>query len=89
MSFFVDVGFIPIRGSSSGKRPVVGPSVVKNRSGGSISNGGLKTRTIPAALIRGKRQSTERAPTTSVSIANTIPTTCGATRLSFENGVSN
>ena len=54
-----------------------------------MSDGGLKTRTTPAALIRGKRQSTERAPTTSVAIANTIPTTCGATRLSFENGVSN
>jgi hypothetical protein len=85
----VVVGFIPIRGSNNGKRPVAGPSVARSRSKSLISNGGPRVRITSAVFIRSKRKSTERAPTTGGITVSNIPTTCGATRLLSENGASN
>jgi hypothetical protein len=83
---FCVVGFIPIHGSNSGKKPVAGPTVEASRSGSPIKKGGRRTRITFALPIRGKRQSTERALTTCASTASSIPTTCGATQLPSENG---
>ena len=84
----VVVGFIPIRGSGSGKKPVVGRTVAASRSESLITNGGPSTRITFMVPMRSKRKSAERAPTTSAATVSSIPTTCSATRLSSENGVS-
>src|SRR6266436_1909047 len=81
-------GFIPIRGSSSGKKPVVEWTVAASRSESLITNGGSSTRITFMVPMRAKRKSAERAPTTSAATVSSIPTTCSATRLSSENGAS-
>jgi integrase/recombinase XerD len=86
----VVVGFILIRGLSGGKRPVVSRTVATSRSRNPISNGEPTTRiTFAVPIPRFKRKSTERALTTSAATASSIPTTCGAMRLSSANVASN
>ena len=85
----VVAGFIPIRGSRSGKRPVVDPNAAGSRSAGSIRNGGTSTPITFAVPMHFKEKSTERVPRKSVATASSIPTTYGATQFSFEIGASN
>jgi hypothetical protein len=85
----VVVGFIPIRDSSNGKRPVADRSVASSRSGSPIRNGGASTRITFAAPMPGKKKSTERVPRKSAATASSIPTTCDATRPACEIGASN
>jgi hypothetical protein len=84
----VVAGFIPIRGSRSGKRPVVELNAAGSRSAGSIRNGGTSTPITFAALMHFKKKSTERVPRKSVATVSSIPT-YGATQFSFEIGASN
>ena len=84
----VVAGFVPILGSSNGKRPVVNRTVAASRSRRPASNGEGSIRITFAAPMSTKRKSTERAPNTSAATASSIPTTCGATRLPSENVVS-
>ncbi len=85
----VVAGFVPIRGSRSGKRPVVDPNAAGSRSAGSIRNGGTSTPITFAVPMHFKEKSTERVPRKSVATASSIPTTYGATQFSFEIGASN
>jgi hypothetical protein len=84
----VAAGFILIRGSNNGKGPVVSRTAVASKSRNPVSNGGLRTRITFAMFMCSKRKSTERAPTTGGATVSNILTTCGATQLSSENGVS-
>src|SRR3989440_12598529 len=69
----VVVGFIPIRGSNNGKRPVAERTVARSRNGNPTSNGGPRTWITSEVPICGKKQNTERALTTCASIASSIP----------------
>ena len=84
----VVAGFILIRDSNNGRRPVVHRTAAASKSGNPISNGEPRTRITSAVFIRSKRKSMERAPTTGGATVSNILTTCGATRLSCENGAS-
>jgi hypothetical protein len=78
-----------MRGSRSGKRPVVELNADGSRSAGSIRNGGTSTPITFAAVMHFKKKSTERVPRKSVATVSSIPTTYGATQFSFEIGASN
>jgi hypothetical protein len=82
----VIVGFILIPGSSNGRGPVVGRPVGASKSGSRIGSGGLTTRITFEVLMRCKRKSTERVPTTSAVTASSTLTTCGAMRSSSKIG---
>ena len=82
------VGLILIPGSSSGRGPVVGQPAGASKSGSRISDGGLSTRITFGVLMRSKRKSTERVPTTSAATASSTLITCGAMRSSSEIGES-
>ena len=71
----VVAGFIPIRGSKSGKRPAVELNAAGSRSAGSIRNGRTSTPITFAAPMLFKQKSTQRVPRKSVSSARSIPTT--------------